>query len=281
MKRSLYIAISDGESVVPDEALTDELSEDLQRDLRLFPFSENHEVDYYDYLAVKDRSDSTKPIREMAAVTRFVTIGSQIASALRDFVHSAFGPVEIHVIDNENLRGFSRQFQPFSVIVAIFDDLVRAKRVLRQYKPLLANKLCYAMMTDSTPKERAALLRFGFDDVFDTRMNEAEVLVRIQAQLNRQLYYNAAIKDDLEFRQFCEENIEGQVYAAQMALLRQFYNNIGKVLRYRELASFDFHAGDFRLQSLSVRIHKLRKRLKNYRIRCVRGTGYVLERCDD
>ena len=32
-----------------------------------------------------------------------------------------------------------------------------------------------------------------------------------------------------KFQQFCEENIEGQVYAAQMALLRQFYNNIGKV----------------------------------------------------
>lgn len=281
MKKSLYLAISDGEPVAPDEVLVGNLSEDLERDLGLFRFSEDQDAEQFAYLTDRDRAAPSQSFREAADATRFVTIGSQIAPALKDFVHSAFGPVEIHVIDNENLRGFSRQFQPFSVIVAVFDDLVRAKRVLRQYKPLLANKLCYAMMTESTPKERAALLRFGFDDVFDTRMKEAEVLVRIQAQLNRQLYYNAAIKDDLEFRQFCEENIEGQVYAALMALLRQFYNNIGKVLRYRELASFDFHAGDFRLQSLSVRIHKLRKRLKNYRIRCVRGTGYVLERCDD
>ncbi len=267
--------------MAPDEVLVGKLSEDLERDLGLFRFSEDQDAEQFAYLTDRDRAAPSQSFRKAADATRFVTIGSQIAPALKDFVHSAFGPVEIHVIDNENLRGFSRQFQPFSVIVAVFDDLVRAKRVLRQYKPLLANKLCYAMMTESTPKERAALLRFGFDDVFDTRMKEAEVLVRIQAQLNRQLYYNAAIKDDLEFRQFCEENIEGQVYAAQMALLRQFYNNSGKVLRYRELASFDFHAGDFRLQSLSVRIHKLRKRLKNYRIRCVRGTGYVLERCDD
>jgi DNA-binding response OmpR family regulator len=281
MKRGLRLATHGGKAVSPDQAPIAASSESEGRELRLFRFSEDQDAEQFAYLTDRDRAAPSQSIREAADATRFVTIGSQIAPALKDFVQSAFGPVEIHVIDNENLRGFSRQFQPFSVIVAIFDDVLRAKRVLRQYKPLLANKLCYAMMTESTPKDRVALLRFGFDDVFDTRMKEAEVLVRIQAQLNRQLYYNAAIKDDLEFQQFCEENIEGQVYAAQMALLRQFYNNIGKVLRYRELASFDFHAGDFRLQSLSVRIHKLRKRLKNYRIRCVRGTGYVLERCDD
>lgn len=280
MKRSSNLAKIKSEALASREVSSDECSAAPDRNVRLFRFSENHEVDQNHYLIDERPLDRTASIRDLVAETRFVTIGSQIAPALKDFINSAFGPVEIHTIDNENLRGFSRQFQPFSVVVAVFDDLVRAKRVLRQYKHLLDNKLCYAIMTESSPKDRSSLMRFAFDDVFDTRMREAEVLVRIQAQRNRQREYNSAIMGDLEFRQFCDENIEGQVYAAQMALLRQLYNNMGKVMRYRELASFDYHAGDFRLQSLSVRIHKLRKRLKNHRIRCVRGAGYVLERLD-
>jgi DNA-binding response OmpR family regulator len=280
MDRRSTLGTPEGGDVASREPFADELSDAYGGGPGLFPFSADQGADQAHYLIDDRPLDRASPIRELLAVTRFVTIGSQIAPALKDFVQSAFGPVEIHVIDSENLRGFSRQFQPFSIIVAVFDDLVRAKRVLRQHKPLMENKLCYAIMTEANPKDRASLLRFAFDDVFDTRMKEAEVLLRMQAQFNRQARYDNAVKDDFEFRMFCEKNIEGQVYTSQMALLRQLYNNIGKVMRYRELASFDFHAGDFRLQSLSVRIHKLRKRLKNHRIRCVRGTGYVLERCD-
>ncbi len=214
-------------------------------------------------------------------VPRFVSIGSQRGSALEDFVLSTFGEVTIHPLAIEHVRGLSTQLGDYSVIVALFDDTVRAKRVLRDLKRVMDTKLCYAIMTDSTPQTRAALLRFAFDDVFDTRMKPAEILVRMNSQWKRQAQYNIASQSADLFQAFCEENIDGRINALQLPLLRQLYDSLGKVVRYNELAAYDFHSGEFRTGSLTVRIHHLRRRLKNYEIRCETGIGYALVKIAD
>ncbi|SHN50900.1 hypothetical protein [Erythrobacter sanguineus] len=247
-------------------------------DVSLFEFSTEPAEQQFEYLIRERSAGPNGSLRELVANIRFVTIGTGHRPALMEFVEATFGPVTIYSVEKDNIRGFSSQPASFSIIVALLDDVTRAKRLFREHKSFMDNKLCYAIMTESNPKARASLLRFAFDDVFDTRMKPAEIIVRMQAHLNRQGHYNRAIKEDEHFQIFCDENIEGRVYTTQMEILRQLYDNLGKVVRYRELASYDYHSGDFRYKSLSVRIHNLRKRLKNYQIRCERGAGYALVR---
>lgn len=214
-------------------------------------------------------------------VPRFVSIGSLQGSPLEKYVHAVFGKVDIHPISTNDIRGLSTQLGDYSVIVILFDDVVRTKRVLRDLKPVLDLKLCYALMTDSTPQTRAALLRFAFADVFDTRMKPAELLLRMNSQAMRQAQYDLAAEEVHRFHDFCEENIAGRINALQIPVLRRLYDSLGKVVRYKDLAAYDFHSGEFRTESLTVRIHHLRRRLKNYEIRCEKGVGYALVKIVD
>ena len=233
------------------------------------------------YLARPEPVGADVTLGDLVANTRFLTIGPRIPPALKQIVHSAFGPVDIYSIERDDVRGISSQTESFSIIVALFDDIARAKRALREHKWILDNKLCYAIMTEAKPRGRAALMRFAFDDVFDSRMRPAEIIVRMKAHASRQLIYNHAVKGDEAFQLFCDNNIEGRVYESQMQMLKKLYDNMGKAVQYRELASYDFHSSDFRFKSLKVRIHKLRQRLKNHEIRCERGIGYALVKRDD
>lgn len=252
---------------------------DLSAPLFRFPDVTGEETSAY--LARPEPFGADVTLHDLVADTRFLTIGPRIPPALKYLVNATFGPVDIYSIERDNVRGISSQTETFSIIVVLFDDIARAKRALREHKWLLDNKLCYAIMTDAKPRGRAALMRFAFDDVFDSRTKPAEIIARMKAHASRQLIYNHAVKTDESFQLFCDENVTGRVYDSQMQILRELYNNMGKVVRYRDLASYDYHSSDFRFKSLKVRIHKLRKRLINHEIRCQRGMGYALVERDD
>jgi len=64
-------------------------------------------------------------------------------------------------------------------------------------------------------------------------------------------------------------------------VLKLLFDNLGEKVRYRDLAAYDFHSGEFRTEPLTVRIHHLHRKLKNYEIRCKRGVGYVLVKLDE
>lgn len=227
-------------------------------------------------LARPEPAEADLTLCDLVADVRFLAIGSRIAPRIKDLVSATFGPIDIYSIERDSIRCFSSQAASFSIIVVLFDDITRAKRALREHKWLLDNKLCYAIMTKASPGVRASLMRFVFDDVFDARTKPAEIIFRMKSHARRQLIYNHAVKNDESLRLFCDENIAGRVHASQMEILRQLYNNMGAVVRYRDLAAYDYHAGDFRYKSLKVRIHNLRKRLKNHDIICERGRGYAL-----
>lgn len=234
------------------------------------------------FAALSDESDSLVETPDVAresganAGIRFVAIGNLARMPVSDFIFSTFGPVRIHAVTADDLRGFSTRLGAYSVLVVLVDDVVRAKRVLREVRPLIANKLCYAIMTESTPQTRTALIRAMFDDVFDTRTKPQEILTRIAAHQRRQACYNAKAVVDHRFEAFCEENVSGTVHSQQVPVLKRLFDSMGHVVRYRDLAAYDFHSGEFRVESLTVRIHNLRRKLKNYDIRCTRGAGYAL-----
>ena len=245
-------------------------------DVPVFNFDINTASAEADYLLRSGSAEKKFSLNEFIGDIRFITTGSQIAPDLEKFVTSIFGPLSIYRVSKDDIHGFSSQKSSFSVVVAVFDDITRAKRVLRQIKRFLDNKLCYAIMTESTPKTRADLMRFAFDDVFDLRTKPAEMIARMEAHWNRQIQYNSALKGDESFQIFCSENIEGRVYITQMEILHKLWENMGKVVKYNDLASYDFHSNEFRIKSLKVRVHNLRKRLKYHDICSVRNVGYML-----
>ncbi|AUX70661.1 hypothetical protein CHX26_15190 [Porphyrobacter sp. HT-58-2] len=250
------------------------------RDAPVFRFPAVNGSQGSEYLARPEIAAGEVTLRDLVANARFLTIGPRLPPRIKEIVNETFGPVEVHSIERDNIRGISSQATSFSIIIALFDDIARAKRAFREHKWLLDNKLCYAIMTEANPRGRAALMRFAFDDVFDSRAKPTDIIIRMKAHVSRQMIYNSAVKNDESFQLFCDENIEGRVYSSQMEILKQLYNNMGKVVRYRDLASYDYHSSDFRFKSLKVRIHKIRKRLKNHEIRCERGSGYVLVKLD-
>lgn len=225
--------------------------------------------------------DSEPCIRDLVKATRFVAIGNRALSPLGEFVRAVFGQVAIHPVSSDDIAGITRDLQTYAIMVVLTDDVPRTKKMLREIAPLLRNRLCYAVMTESNPQARARLLRSTFDDVFDMRSNPREILLRIHAQRARQAVYDSSRTGDADFERFCEENLDGTLHRLQMPLLKRLYDNMGEVVRFRDLAAYDFHSGEFRLQSLAVRIHYLRRKLKNCDIRCKRGEGYALVRLED
>jgi hypothetical protein len=253
-----------------------ENTEQVRSNKSIFQFANagyNHQADY---LFKNDPLSSFGPVGALVSSIRFVVIGSQLSQSIKELVYATFGPVTIYAIDKDSARGLSSHIGQFSIIVALFDDVGRAARVFRENKIAMESRLCYAIMTKSDPSVRAKLMRFMFDDVFDARIKPAELITRLQSQRDRQIIYDGVVQNDVQFKQFCDENVEGRVYISQTEILKKLYHNLGKVVRYRDLASYDYHSGDIRLKSLNVRIHKIRKRLKNYEIHCVRGIGYSL-----
>lgn len=252
-------------------------ADQLEQAKSAFEFAEMRRIQRREYLVTQNLAGADDSLRDLVANSRFLAIGSRLTPQLLSFVGAAFGDVTMYSVETDKIHGLSGPASPFSIIIVLFDDVTRAKRVFREHKLLMQNKLCYAIMTASKPKDRAELMRFAFDDVFDTRMKPAEMIVRIKAHRSRQIIYDATIDFAEDFRLFCEANIDGRIYPTQMEILRQLYNNMSQVVRYRDLASYDYHAGDFRMQSLKVRVHNLRKRMKNYEIICKRGVGYILQ----
>ncbi len=217
---------------------------------------------------------------DLTDAMRFVSIGNQSGKLLGNFVASTFGPFEIYPVTQENIRGFSAQLGDYSALVMLTNDVQRAKRIMRDVRAITQNKLCYAIMEESTPPGRAALMRQYFHDVFDLRTDPAEIFARISSHFDRQQQFVMSAEYDAHFAAFCEENLTDPIHYLQAPLLRRLFENMGDVVRYRDLAEYDFHSGEFRIDSLAVRIHNLRRKLKNYDIRSKRGKGYVLVKLD-
>ncbi|MFY7836874.1 MAG: hypothetical protein ACOVQ0_11415 [Novosphingobium sp.] len=73
----------------------------------------------------------------------------------------------------------------FDILVVAGNDMRRLRQLLRLYRPLLHSKPKIAVMPATTPRERAALLNAGFDEVCDPRMPIPEAQARAVSLVNR------------------------------------------------------------------------------------------------
>lgn len=207
---------------------------------------------------------------------RFLSIGSLSVSQMRERLIDLFGSVTIYEFSNERTFGLSKIGDDFSILMIVTEDWRRAKMVLRDFRLIIKNNLSYILLNTSNPRSRAELLNFGFDDIFDMNTDKLEISIRMNAHASRQLIYDSQSNRNMQFENFCGANLIRPLHRDQRPILLRLYENMGNVVKYNELAGYDFHSAEFRVQSLTVRIHHLRRKLKNYEIFCQRGVGYML-----
>lgn len=80
---------------------------------------------------------------------------------------------------------FSAQWGEFDVALVHGLDWRRLVGVLSANRALLRNRITIAVMNESSPTRRAALLMAGYDDVFDLRMAIPEARARIRRHIMR------------------------------------------------------------------------------------------------
>lgn len=207
---------------------------------------------------------------------RVIAIGSHLDGPLNEFARQVFGNVEIHKVCVDDVRGLSRQIGEYDILVILFNDPQRVKRTLRGLESFIRTKVCIGLTSQSKPKTRANLIRFAFDDVFDRKVSIEEITVRIASICARYDVYNKSSQQDLSFEDFCKNFAARKLNKGEQDILYLLFKNLHRVVRYSELANYDIYDEEYRIHSLRVRIHHLRKKLKGYEIQSHRGLGYQL-----
>jgi len=244
-----------------------------------FPNSQLADHDPLDsYLRDRVARDDGTDLRNLIGKMRVISIGCHLNTQLTNFAGQIFGDVEIHRVDVDDLRGLSGQFGPYNIIIVLFNDPKRAKRVLRGLEALTSTKLCIAVTSISTPRVRADLLRSLFDEVIDKKWDPEEARLKIKSIYFRSCIYGERIENDWKFANFLRTQMVVSSKRSQLSLLYILFQNLNRVVKFQDLASYDFHEESYRINSLKVRVYYLRKKLKGYTISSVRGVGYRLTR---
>lgn len=91
---------------------------------------------------------------------------------------------------NTSARVFENYIVPFASLPLKFffvcgNDTTRMIKLLRHYPHMVGRKVCIATMAQSTPADRARLMKAGYDDVFQSSMPVIEARCRLGAHLRR------------------------------------------------------------------------------------------------
>lgn len=83
------------------------------------------------------------------------------------WLHEWLPDADAFAYEETNTRLLAQAERPFRFLVLHGNDLRRMGRIIRDWRSIFPSKLIVALMSQSTPPERAELLRLGADNVFD------------------------------------------------------------------------------------------------------------------
>jgi hypothetical protein len=214
-----------------------------------------------------------------SAAVRFAEVLDQMAWKRRERLVSIFGAVEFREISTLNLDGFAQHNEAFDVLICSVDDVGRLKAALRPPADyVVKKKISFAYCEKTSPGRRASLFRLGFDDVFYAGMSDEEIRLRFKSMINRYLMYTemAKVNTDKQWEEFTSKYVEGALRGKQKNIVRILFEARINVVRYRDLASYDFALDEYNLASLKTTVSNIRKKLKGCDIVAVNGEGYTL-----
>lgn len=171
----------------------------------------------------------------------------------------------------------------FDALFVSVDDFDRLRYVFPPPgNQLIRNKLSLVFTSKADPKQRAKLLRMGFDDVFQSSMAPGEVHARLESLFQRSEVYNLR-RNELESedwrvfkRLFLAQDIKGH----QDEVLRKLFFANNEVVKYENLATYDFVTQSYRKDSLKATVCRIRRILKGCEIVSHMGQGYSLRILD-
>lgn len=212
-------------------------------------------------------------------VLRFAEVPDQMAWKRRERLITIFGPVNFRQISSSSLDGIVQHDEAFDVIVCSVDDVARLRAALRPPADMvIRRKISFAYSDRSSPGRRAKLLKMGFDDVLWSSMTNDEIRLRFQAVVVRtNLYSELAVTPGVsEWEAFADAHVIRPLRRRQKDIVQALVNAKGGVVRYRDLANYDYALGEYNISSLKATISNIRKKLVNCEIVSVHGDGYRL-----
>lgn len=216
-------------------------------------------------------------VRALSA--RIALFGDSASTPLTDWIGHTFPSHSICHISESYIADVSPRNSSFDLLVVAGREVRRVRQILKFYGPALNCVPKIAMLHVTMPKERAALLNSGFDDVFELRMKVPEARARAIALVNRY-----AIAADLQPSLVLMPHLSLFRKAAPHMTPRE--RSIGELLfkRYPDPVSFSELTSampgkaPLGTSSLRVLISKLRLKLpSNVRINHHSSIAYSLE----
>lgn len=180
------------------------------------------------------------------------------------WLSALFPKMEHLAFDHDDTSLFSTHAGEFDILLFHGDDERRMSKAIRPYDAVLRSKAKIAFMSRSTPSARAVLLNAGFDDIFDSRMDQVEMVCRLEAIMRR-----INIRRTLENRS--DEAIDWRAVARhctdrltkrEAEIFSQLYRNVGNFVPFEDLAhSVVTSQTSGSRRALSVAMCKIRKKL--------------------
>jgi hypothetical protein len=230
-----------------------------------------------DWLKLYPKQSGTASISNGSQGMRFVEIADRHAIFRKERLTEIFPNAILHEISGTNLRGLSQVEEAYEAILVSVDDIQRLRFALNPCgKLLINNKISFAYTSSASCLERARLLRMGFDDVFTNKMMQEEVLLRIESIKRRYSDIKIELENEAQVKNFLSGFSLRPLCGQQFSIFYNLIKNCGKVLRYNDLASYDFLEATYRLESLRVNISQMRKILRGCEIIGIPNEGYLL-----
>lgn len=182
-------------------------------------------------------------------------------------------------ISEEYVAYVSDNGHKFNTVFIVGSDPVRVRKFFKIYIPLFYSQAKIAFLRSSRPGIRAKLIRLGFDDVFDVRMDSSEQRARIAA-IHRRLAlaarphnFHEALPNHLNF--YVTKELSNREARALLLLV----GSRGRLVRAQALRSTMRVPDNMMSQkSLAVLISNIRSKLKPaFRIFRFGNLGYALE----
>lgn len=216
---------------------------------------------------------------ETVSRIRFTEVPDQFVDQRREHLVSIFGAVGFHELSMSSLRGIAQHDSTFEALLCSVDDVARLRAILiPPADRLVKRKVSFAYSARTSPGRRAALLRFGFDDVFHAGMSSVEIRLRVGWVFSRASVYRTgtSLLIPQEWESFCADHVVGTLGRSQRRIVQTLLAARGQAVKFSELANYDYVEQDYKIASLKVIISNIRKKLKNCEIVPVRGEGYAL-----
>jgi DNA-binding response OmpR family regulator len=215
-------------------------------------------------------------------VVRLALVGESSASALLIWSELLHRDIDICRVSENYLADISPNRFDYDVLIIAGNDPKRVKRLLRFYAAAITNKTKVALVRSTGPKERATLLRAGFDDVFDPRMTIPEAQARMRAHHARHCLTRAhPVESKAEKAEPWDEPDEHFALpptSREKAMFEILHAADGSVVSMRRLAQALGPDNALKPASVKVLISTLRKKLRaGLDIRSDRQNGYALQ----